>query len=203
MLPRTPAALDRQRSWRRGAPRSQSSTTDTCRPRGAAPIGLPGVISGTAIAGSPCERALIMSGGPSTSTTQWMVRRRGGGSAPAGCRARRASSAHGHGWARSAALRAARRDVRIGTITRPRTNPHPSASRVSRDHTRRCSSRSSRAGQRKAASRSCACANCCSSTASSARPAGAGSLAGGWSWRRGGVDRRVGRPEPEPRVARP
>ena len=72
MLPRTPTAL-RSPAIRAAASRparSQSSTTDTWRPTSSrAHSGSHASSPGTAIAGSPRERALIMSGGPSTSTT--------------------------------------------------------------------------------------------------------------------------------------
>ena len=53
-----------------GPARSQSSSTDTCRPRGScAPLALPRVILGHGNRGQPRDRALIMSRGPATSTT--------------------------------------------------------------------------------------------------------------------------------------
>ena len=70
--------------------RSQSSTTDTYRPASScAHSGSQASSPGTAIAGSPRERALIMSGGPSTSTTHWTIRRAGVGDQPQPRAARR------------------------------------------------------------------------------------------------------------------
>jgi len=73
MLPRTPTAF-RSAAIRAAASRparSQSSTTDTWRPANRrAHSGSQASSPGTAIAGSPRDRAVIMSGGPSTSITQ-------------------------------------------------------------------------------------------------------------------------------------
>ena len=72
MLPRTPAPL-RSAAIRAAASRparSQSNTTDTRWPANRRAHSASHASSpGTATAGSPRERALIMSGGPSTSTT--------------------------------------------------------------------------------------------------------------------------------------
>ncbi len=54
----------------------------------------------------------------------------------------------------------------------PSLHPHPSSSRVAREHTRRCSSCSTRGGHLSAASRERASTSCCSA-ASSSIPAGA------------------------------
>ena len=74
-----------------------------------------------------------MSGGPSTSTTHVDDSAcTGGGSAPAGSRARRASSAHGRAWARSAERHAARRRRFGRDESRGRAPSHSRAQAASR-----------------------------------------------------------------------
>ena len=82
-------------------------------------------------------------------------------------------------------------------VTRPRSHPHPSSSRVARDHRRACSGRSMRGGHTSAASRARASASCRSSASNSMRAgapsgrlAGAPAPSGGRETKHGGAATR-------------
>jgi hypothetical protein len=143
-------------------------------------LGLSGVIARHRDRRQPtCERALIMSGGPSTRTTHSGARRRD---------AEPPNRSPGHRqhlprtvvtWGRSATRRGRPRErSRIGMTSRPCSHPHASSSTtVARDHNRRCSVRSTNSGHRCAASRSRAMASSAWLTASTASSMLCGSCA--------------------------
>jgi len=138
-------------SGRPGPGRSASITTVTRRPASSrAHSGCHALSPGTANALHPWQRAASMSGDPSTS--RHVNAQIGGGwasTAREGCPTPRESSRRLRARARSATHPCSSPALlRIGKITRPRSNPTPSANSVSRSHSARCSGHITRSGQR-------------------------------------------------------